>query len=395
MALALSALVLGACSKGTEEAQCTKCGLMPVDKIVSIKVGGLEKTANVWNGRENTKYSLADIQSSTSAADMDATLRAVNLHSGIEKNSLIGVVYSVSENLADKPNCEIQPSDINAVTIYYDKGKVMGVKVFINNSGTLQEISELAGETGAISSNHSAILAEFFFEKGAGNVSSIIYSDNNKLGNKSGTDNFFYKLNKYVYGRTASKPTAPEFPQPPMHHTEHQGPNTRCGVPCLSGGSLTCDKRPSWSCKGLTDCPKLELQPWNSYAASADPRDPILYQFRDNILDKSELGQHFIYDFYYIGAVLKAKLNASIAAESFNVIDGTVLPVVNKLLNSPESTDICVNETQKNTLLAYVADVRQLSDDPVFLEILDEVEANIKITSQMTVKQVYDQVTTP
>jgi hypothetical protein len=61
-------------------------------------------------------------------------------------------------------------------------------------------------------------------------------------------------------------------------------------------------------------------------------------------------------------------------------------------LASPQSTEILYDNSAKNELIVYVNQVRSLSDDPIFYEIVDEVKINIEYFSEKTVKDVHDEL---
>jgi hypothetical protein len=377
-------LALCSCSKGPE--QNAQCGVMPVDKVLNIKIGAIDKTFNLWknDGRNNDNdRCFVDVKSTVSAAEIIAGLEALHLNDAVKANpsSLISVVYFVNKNLSTKSNYSLSNDDILALFVYYESEAKLYVKVFEKINTTYQEITSLASETDWVSSNNIESYSRIFFDKGIPSVSSILMSDISKVFERKSKDHFSYKLNKYIHKGKPAKPTLGEV-------NLHDHGSDRCGDPCLKGGSLNCDQRPMWSCKGLTDCPKAALKPWNSYAEGEDPRDPVLYQFRDNFMDQSNTGKHFINDFYYIGSVINENLNASIAAESFTIIDTKVIPIINKLINHPESNEVLYDDATKAALIGYVNNVRVLSDDPMFLEIIDEVAINIEYFSGKTVKNV-------
>lgn len=362
-----------------------------MDQVLNIALAGTGKTANIWHSRDNAKFAYGDIPASTPSGELSAMLHAINLEPGIDPSTLITVTYLVEKDLSQVASADIAATDIKAVIIYFDKGRRMGVKVFQPEHGVYHELAGLASETDAVASNHAHLLAQYYADSNTRFLTSFVYSDNDKLTGKTGTDHFVYKLDKLV---NRSKPRY--RPTTGVYHTEHMGDynNIDCKPPCFQGGSLPCAKRPTYQCKGIGDCGRKSLQPWNTYADDEDPRDPVLYNFRDNILAKSALGEHFIYDYYYISTVIKDNLNATIAAESFTILDNIVVPALLKILHTPESTALLIHNTEKAALLVYIAHVRSLSDDPLFLEMMDEIVDNIVAVSSMTVNQVYNQFTT-
>ena len=224
-------LMAFSCSKGTEE--CSECGLMPVDKVLNIKIGNIDKTFNLWknDGRNNTNdYCIILSQKPFSNIELSRTFDLINTSdlAKINTSSLIGVTYFVNKNISKQPGYVLNNDDLQGLFVYYEDGPKMKVKVFEKENTLFKEITSLNLEMDWISYNDMETFSQVFFNKGLSAVSVIHISDHSKIFERKGSkDQFSYKLNKYVNKGVGLKPTGG------LTHTEHQGPG-RCGSPCLA-----------------------------------------------------------------------------------------------------------------------------------------------------------------
>ncbi|MBC9909841.1 hypothetical protein [Chitinophaga varians] len=371
---------------------------MPVDKVLQVKAGTIERTFNLWknDGRNNNyDYCILDEQTTVPAEEVATSLDAYQLSGNVDikPSELVGVAYLVSKNLSKGSAYTIIKPDIVAIIVYYDIKDQMNVKVLTQENGMFKEIHELASETNVISFNHFSILASKYFNQGVKSISTVLFSDNKKQENRNNSiDKFRYKLSKYIQRQMLAKPTTGPIGGDDFYYVKHFKDNEMCEGPCLRGGSMSCERRPFLTCKSLKECVTGKMQPWNTYTVDNDPRNPTLYEFRDNFMIKSGLGQHFVEDYYYVSTVLQNSLNAQVAGESYAILDNEVIPIVSKLLTSPQSNDVLINTKSRANLIAYLDNVKTLSSDSMYLEIIDELKGNIQHAEGKTVKYVHDKV---
>jgi hypothetical protein len=195
-------LMLSACAKGREE---SACGVMPVDKVLNIKIGTIDKTFNLWknDGRSNNNdYCIIEAQNSFSNAELARAIKAFGLNEMIKvsPSSLVGIVCLINKNIFKQPSYLLNNDDILGLLVYYEEGSKLKAKVFEKENALYKEITCLNSEMEWISYNDMETFSHIFFGKGIASVSSIFISDISKIfERKESKDRFRAKLNQYVH----------------------------------------------------------------------------------------------------------------------------------------------------------------------------------------------------
>lgn len=117
--------------------------------------------------------------------------------------------------------------------------------------------------------------------------------------------------------------------------------------------------------------------------------------FRDHILSQSSYGLHFTEDLEYVGYIFTQHLSMSDALDVVDVIDHVIYPLAQKL-NSPAAMNdnsAFMTAAQATSLQSIITQIRALSTDDLYNEILDEMSTNVAYVQNMTTAQVYAELT--
>ncbi|WP_129019537.1 hypothetical protein [Edaphocola flava] len=116
--------------------------------------------------------------------------------------------------------------------------------------------------------------------------------------------------------------------------------------------------------------------------------------FRDNILSQSSYGIHFTEDLEYVGYIFTQHLSMSDALDIVDVMDHVIYPLAQKLNNPDAMNDntAFMTTAQATALHNIITQIRALSTDGLYNEILDEMSANVTYVQGMTTAQVYHEL---
>lgn len=112
--------------------------------------------------------------------------------------------------------------------------------------------------------------------------------------------------------------------------------------------------------------------------------------FKDNILAHTDFGRHFIEDLRYIGDIFTDELSLADAIKVSNVVDDVIIPLATKLNSSSASSDysLFITTAQATKLKDLITDMRNVSSDPLYQEILDEMADNVTYVEGKTTAQI-------
>lgn len=113
--------------------------------------------------------------------------------------------------------------------------------------------------------------------------------------------------------------------------------------------------------------------------------------FRDEILAHSDFGKHFIKDLEYVGYIFTNNLSVSDALEIVAVMDEVIVPLAERL-NKPDANldnSLFITSAQALKLQELITMMRDVSDDALYQEILDEMSANVIYVEGKTLAAVY------
>ena len=113
--------------------------------------------------------------------------------------------------------------------------------------------------------------------------------------------------------------------------------------------------------------------------------------FRDHILSQSSYGLHFTEDLEYVGYIFTQHLSVSDALDVVDVLDHVIYPLAQKLNNPDAMNDngAFMTTAQATSLQNIITQIRALSTDDLYNEILDEMSTNVTYVQNMTTAQVY------
>jgi hypothetical protein len=123
-----------------------------------------------------------------------------------------------------------------------------------------------------------------------------------------------------------------------------------------------------------------------------------LYNFRDNTLSNSSRGSLYIQKYEYVSEkVIYSNINVplSFCASSLTFIHSEIIPIVNKLSTSPNSSDILYNEMSKDLMLKYLESTKQYILDPESINIIDGLKNEVSTNCNKTVYEVTQHLNTP
>lgn len=201
----LLSLGLYSCSKNVSDNGCSACHPVLPDKVISVSVGSVDKTFNVYvnDGRENNNnYVLADAKATFSNKELNEALSAVGVSytDNINPADVIGAAFFVDKDLSKTgASTSLQRGGIKAVFIYFVLNNKPNVKVFRGDETAMVEVPELAAETGYISYNDLEMFTRKFFNNGATSMSVVAITDHSRTGDYKGARNHFStKVSKYA-----------------------------------------------------------------------------------------------------------------------------------------------------------------------------------------------------
>jgi hypothetical protein len=300
-------LALCSCSKGSEEA-CKKCVPLPPDKQLSITLGTIEKTFDLWknDGRKNhNDYYVVDARTTTSSSTLAAILRNFNLTevADVAQEKLVAVVFFINRNISSTSSYTVSVDDIEGMFLYFESGNKLAVKVFDKKDGKIRPINELTCEAGGVYYNDMQTFANTFFDSGVETISSILISDDSKTGDRPGSNNYLPgNLKKYyLKDAVASKPAGE------IYIKDHgAGP---CDFPCPNGPMACRDRLGVKTCNDLaTDYAKKKLNTFGGYPLTKIPETLSCINSEITLCCNLKLGNILFRIFITSAVSLKMKL---------------------------------------------------------------------------------------
>jgi hypothetical protein len=114
------------------------------------------------------------------------------------------------------------------------------------------------------------------------------------------------------------------------------------------------------------------------------------HQFRDQILENSYVGQKYGYYFYAATNTISENATLSFAGHVFNVLP-QMNSVINKMLNPTGSENqVLVDSTFAAGLQIIIDDMREMSEDEGFQEMLDDLENDLEYFTGMVLSDVLE-----
>ncbi|RZJ91116.1 MAG: hypothetical protein EOO20_06115 [Chryseobacterium sp.] len=131
-----------------------------------------------------------------------------------------------------------------------------------------------------------------------------------------------------------------------------------------------------------------------SYSVASVTNDYAMTQtvtFRDSLLTKTDFGKHFIKDLEYVGYIFEEHLTVSDAVNIVAVMDAVIVPLAAKLNSPTVSSDysLFIPASDATTLQNLITQMRGVSSDALYQEILDEMAANVTYIQGKTTHEVY------
>lgn len=394
VALGLSLCISSCKTKNTAE-ECSACKPLPPDKIVTTQIANTDKTFSIWTGGNgelaNNAYSIANDNQTSNRKEMSSILEFyhIDVKTILKENDLVSIVLYSTGEMTSKT---LDKNNILGAIVYSSCPDQMFIHVFKSDGSEIKLVDGLSSLTGAVVYNDIYSAASIFGNQlnvVAWKMTAFKYA----VIMKNAKINFEHKLSKYLkvsyLNEGINNRVTLGFEQ-----SLHRG---GCGRPCPSGKGFCSD----WSGSAMCDpgdrpmCAMNPMQANNNYDWDNDPRHPFLYDFRDNVLGTSSIGEHIKDDFYYCGSIISGKISSTQAMNGFSLIDNHILPIVKRLNSATASSDSSVifDKSIRDDINAFVADIKTLSTDPTFEEILDEVVTNVNYTEGKTVAQIKYELT--
>lgn len=406
VAFAFVSMMLFFTSCKTKEPQA--CKVEP-SKITTTKINSLDYHFNIYDfrtGKErnsDAEYSLAITSDKIPAAEFDKIqiLKDV-FNSEINSRSILTAIFISAK---EDNGSQLLERNVGAIAIWYKTSEKLKLAVYKRTSANEKLI--LDGEAYEAKGvrmedfykiNRKVKLANTMLV--GHNTVYVVTSDNynkteyNKL--KKNTNNRF-DIYYYVYNNTPVLLKEKDllimssFPSPEKTTLTCGG---FCATPQLrgncvyepGGGAPICDEPID-----PDQCEKNEGIDQQTPIAAGEEIDNTLHNLRDNILAKSEFGQHTIASYYYCSTELHGKVNLSLAIKTANLIVNVIYPAAQKLNNPRAISDNTIFMTNKDIddLVDLCKDIQALSSDETFLPLMDENITNLEFCKGKTTSEIY------
>lgn len=323
------------------------------------------------------RYNLARNRNKLSAQDLSNIIQHEKWNSfmDLDGKQIICLIPYVKDT--DKL---IHENIIGILVYYKNKGGIFTKAFYRKQNGGFQDIKELNIETGFISANdlyaftqilsnqyHQSITAYALFGK-------LDYPKKLKMPRIH-----FAKITDYVaLHRFAIK----KRQVGPDNCRYTPCPEREGGYYCISHESQNGPvKDECYLPIGPNDtCKKTEVEAQAAANGKSIPyENQLFYDLRDQFFVGTNKGQQMILDYYYISDVLKnTPISLSMAFESVEICAHIVVPLAQKVLANPNSSDIALNATDRNELISYLNKIKMLSTDSHFQLILDALIQDVQ-----------------
>jgi hypothetical protein len=337
---------------------------------------------------EKERNALSISQNRLKEDEMNAVISSLGVADYVAKNklNLVGLGY-FTENTGKLDSKLPEITSSLGCILYHEKNEILETRLFLKNeSGQVESIQSLELKVKFLTSNDLHEVSRYLSDKYKVRVHSLLMIRENSLPEI------------YKRGKIFSEEFQKHYPSSKLGKRQ----NKICGAPCpviqdrewclaqeSQGGGE------SWKCYHdiNKDCPKEEAEKQLfaagllNVAGSID--DVILYDFRDSFLVKSDKGRKYINDFYDLGTTLvQTGISIEMAQDGFNLGSNTIVPLLHTILQDPASSNPLYGITERDAIIAYLNELKTVSGDPAFQQILDDVIADINAYTNQSVSYI-------
>lgn len=136
----------------------------------------------------------------------------------------------------------------------------------------------------------------------------------------------------------------------------------RCNITCKSDAKGYCVASESgtfgesWRCQS-TECPKraTDYNP-SSYLYDTETQNDSLYSFRDRYMANKAKGVKYINMYYSLSdsSDIIDSLDISFSIATLDIVENSILPIINELKSNPSSTSILYNNATRDNIVNYL-----------------------------------------
>ncbi len=386
------------CNDSLSDLDLSTCEKMPAEQVIEINTGSTTESFEIWTGYNDKvndiNYSFASKASNTSNPELLSVLDLLGVEQDYFSNgqNICNIVMYATVTPNELSN--INSSIISGLLVYEHKldGK-FSLRLFekVNNTGKYIQNTKFSSTVSSILINDYYTLSKIV-NKQKTNITAIRLIDRDKIKNKptSFSKELYHKIyssNEMALSQLANNSNSATNYSSEKQIIEDIGSNGGCPEPCHDR-SGACDDI-VLACEG--DTAECSFEYADSISAKKANKNTYrtLYRFKNEILVKSQLGRHIINDYYFLSDHLKDKLTINIATKAISITLSDVTPMLNKLINNPNSSDILYGKTTKEKLIDFVEEVRVLSSDQTFNDMLDEVVELIELEANKSISAIY------
>lgn len=385
-ALIFGAIFLTRCSD-SETITCSTCEKSP-SQTVALKINSesLEIKVYDFNDQSNHyQFGVTDARLTTQLKSQLIKILDLNGKLSYDVNNIVGIVPLIYGQL-DQIESLSTALLFGAAIYYLEDGKILfdGFKI---EDGQVFKMNQRPIKVKAISAQDlylTSNIAREFEGTSAVTLALINYSILPSV-NHSGSDLDYRMLDSEI-----------KYKRPPVGDGGNGGGGSCNGMsPCGSqlGDKCIAGESPggeSWTC-WADDCPKnttetIVIQSGNNFSFDDSP----LYLLRDSFLGNTDQGNQLISDYYYIGKILDtSNITLPIALDAMNIGFSTIGPIILDFVNNQQSSTILFDNTERDNMIDFIIDVKELSNDPQFIAILNNVITLVNQYANKTNNYVY------
>lgn len=356
--------------------------MVEANKQQELKIAGQSHDFDIWLGEgqkmTDPSYSIGIMTGNLNDEELTSILRHYNFSEATKPSNdgyeLINVVMFTSSPI-DK-GVELKKSTIDGLLTYSKKDNSLYTEVYRISDGQLEAINELSLKVKYISTGAYHRCAQIFRQDWSSPVSTLSMMNSTAVPMPGNGADFSVTIENYLkkinhWSGSSKRPNEGDGTEEP--------PVSYCEFPCPNPGQIkgTCIAQESqlggesWSCYSCSvqKAGSLIRDSGDEYEGD----DDLLYDFRDNFLNNSSKGQEYVGWFYQLSTFIYDDISLSLALQAMDLLTNTVEPLLLELLNNPGSTDILYDETTRDVLVDFMNQIRELSDDPEFLALVDSI----------------------